>query len=146
MDPLERISEKVKVRYLLAIMFLFLLAACGEEAAPAERNGDTQQEVSVSFRNLDIQVEDTSFVLTGEVNAKENIFYYAVKQGKNELISEESIEVAKEGASWTGFEITGQLPEEAVESKDAPIIMLYGKTADGEEINPNYIPIDIGIK
>lgn len=138
----------MKIKYFLFIICLFILAACEEEPAPGETNEtneSSEPEISVSFRNLDVQTEDKSFVLTGEVNTQENVFYYIVKQGENELLSEQQVDIS-EAASWAEFEITGEIPEEALQAEEAPIITLYGKTTAGEEINPNYIPIDVGIR
>lgn len=136
----------MKIKYFLFIICLFILAACEEDSVPAGNNESSETEISVSFRNLDVQTEASSFMLTGEVNADENVFYYTVKQGENELLSEQSIDISEEAAGWSEFEITGEIPEEALQEEETPIITLYGKDAAGEEINPNYIPIDVGIR
>lgn len=136
----------MRVRTFLLIIVAFILTACGEESGPIESNENGQTKISISFRNLDVQTEGNSFVLTGEVNTEESIFYYVLKQGENELISEQSVDVSAGAAGWANFKISGEIPEEALQREDTPIITMYGKSAEDEEINPNYIPIDVGVQ
>lgn len=136
----------MKRKYLILIILGLLLSACGEDTSTPDASMEqSNEEISVTFRGLDIKAEDTSFVLTGEVNAADDIFYYLVKQGEEELLAEQSVELAS-GEEWVSFEITEELPEETLDGEEAPIITMYGKTADNQTINPNFIPVDIGIR
>ena len=136
----------MKINYLILIILGLLLTACGEDTSTPEANMEqSEEETSVTFRGLDIQTEGTSFVLTGEVNAADDIFYYLVKQGEEELLAEQSVELTP-GDEWVSFEISEELPEQTLDGEEAPIITMYGKTADNQTINPNFIPVDIGIR
>lgn len=138
----------MKIKLVLFILLFSILAACGaEESVNEETENDSVEEqlTSVSFRNLDMQIEKTSFVLKGEVKAENNIFYYQIDQGEEELLSEHSIELDLDENGWGNFEIEETISEAALDGEDSPIITMYGKQ-DGEIVNPNYIPIDIGVK
>ncbi|MHA6251675.1 hypothetical protein [Oceanobacillus sp. CAU 1775] len=127
----------------MLVLFTFLLVACGDT-----NEVDVQDEVesTVSFRSMDIQVEDNTFTLVGEVNTDEDEFYYEIKQGEEVITEETAVEVVKEESRWVSFEISEEIPEDAFDGEDAPIITLYGKNESGEVVNPNYIPVDIGIR
>src|SRR5699024_124907 len=111
-----------------------------------EESIDRKEETpAVNFRNLDMAVEDIIFMLTGEVKTNEQTLFYIVMQGEEKLIGEQAIEIASDG-EWTNIEIAEELPGEVRDGEDAPILTLYGKSTDGQQVNPNHIPIDIGIR
>lgn len=135
----------MRLKFSLLLLPFLLLFACGEDDEVTEMNQkQSEEETFVVFRNLDIQTEKNSFVLTGEVNAMENVFYYSIEQGEETLVEEQPFEV--DDSEWAAFEITEELPEQVLEGEDPPIINMYGKTTDNEIVNPNYIPIDVGIR
>lgn len=118
------------------------LVACGDPSELTEENSgeETETAPSLVFRQLDVQVENGSFTLTGEVNAEEGLFYYKIERGKDVLLEETTYELETKG-EWESFEITGEI-EDPGES-DPPILILYGKSSDGDVYYPNYVPIDI---
>lgn len=122
---------------------VLVLAACGDDTQVQEQ--ESVQE-TVAFRSMDFQMEDTAFTLIGEVDTAEDVFYYEIKQGDEVITAETSVDVPKEETRWVSFEINEVIPEDAKEAEDTPIITLYGKNSTGEAVNPNYIPIDIGIR
>lgn len=132
----------MKKSYLLAILLIIFLAGCGSDPEPAEES-DTEETSSLLFRNLDLQQEENTFVLSGEVTSDEQVFYYRLEQGEEELQEEAVYELEAEAGTWESFEITGEIPASASEAEASPILTLYGKAEDGETIHPNYIPIDM---
>lgn len=135
-----------KLLTVTLFMMLAVLTACGssaEENEDAENNGQQQSEetVSVIFRHIDLKVEDHEYVLTGEVQSMTEV-YYTIEQEGEVLQEEERLEL-EDSTEWTSFEISGELPESVDQSKEPPVIVLYGKNEQGEQINPNYIPIDL---
>ena len=129
------------MKKLWTIVFVFMfLAACGDPTELPEENGREEAAHSLVFRQLDVQVENGSFTLTGEVNAEEGLFYYKIERGKDVLLEETTYELETKG-EWESFEITGEI-EDPGES-DPPILILYGKSSDGDVYYPNYVPIDI---
>lgn len=107
--------------------------------SPEENDGE-EPASSLVFRQLDVQVEKGSFTLTGEVNAEEGLFYYNVERGKDALLEETTYELETKG-EWERFEITGEIEDHG--ESDPPLLILYGKTSDGDVYYPNYVPIDI---
>lgn len=133
----------MKKYYLLSILLIIFLVGCGSDPEPTEVS-NPEETSSLLFRNLDLQQEANTFTLTGEVKADEQIFYYRLEQGEEELLEEAAYELEDEGGAWKSFEITGEIPASSFDVEASPILALYGKSADGETIHPNYIPIDIG--
>jgi len=137
------------MRYLLMVAAAVVLVGCsGEDNEASEVDETAEQNVqesntSVNFRNLDMTVEDDNFHLVGEVTTSENIFYYTIEQGDEVLQEETAVEL--EQGEWIDFEIDGSLPEDADDHSEPPIILLYGKDGNGETVNPNYVPIDLGM-
>jgi hypothetical protein len=132
-------------KMLTVIGIVLFLAGCRNDTAAPENNSSTEAEepYAVVFRNMDLQTEENTFLLTGEVHAAEPVFYYRIDQEDVELVAEEVYELEGD-AGWEAFEISGELPEEAFQEEATPILMMYGKSPEGEVLHPNYIPIDIG--
>lgn len=130
---------------ILFLLLLFILAACGGETPTEESIEPEEERPAVNFRNLDMEVEDIIFMLTGEVQTTEQTLFYIVMQGEETLLGEQAVEISSDD-EWVSFEIADELSDEAREGEDSPILTLYGKSNDGQQINPNYIPIDIGIR
>lgn len=99
-------------------------------------------KVSISFREVDVKVEDKIAYLKGEVNTTENQFFYTVEQGESRISDETSIELDAKRKEWEEFNMEIPLSEENLKSEEVPIIKLYVKANDNI-INPNYIPIEI---
>lgn len=126
---------------------MFLLVGCGDDSTPTEENSEVDlpkvdETTTVVFRNLDLETEENEFHLVGEVNTETQVFYYLIEQDEEEIQAEEEYQVEESGA-WEAFEITGEIPMENVEEGETPILMMYGKSKDGDILHPNYIPIDI---
>lgn len=122
-----------------------MLVACGNEDTKSD-NVLTEDRASVSFQNIDVNVDSREFVLTGEVSGVVNEFFYVIDQGEERLLDEKSIPLDATSGDWGAFEINETIPESdsAVDSEDPPIITLYGKDNNNEMVNPNYIPVDLG--
>lgn len=136
-----------KISLWMMILIASFLTACsgGDDVKESGSESGESEHEYVVFRLLDLQTEGTSFVLTGDVHAEDGKFYYTVDQGGENVIEEQSVELSS-ADGWNEFEISGELPEEVKDKQEAPIITMYAKTEDGERANPNFIPVDIGIK
>lgn len=133
-------------KYLVAVIFLFILVGCGNDSETNEQAkspDNTEAQYTVVFRGLDLQTEANTYTLTGEVRAENEQFYYHLEQGEEELHPETVYELEGEPGVWQSFEITGEIPESSFEKEETPILTLYGKSPDGEVLHPNFIPIDI---
>jgi len=140
------------MRFLVTAMIIaIILTGCGngdsENSEPTEQKQEqtTETNIAVSFRNIDLTVEDYKYQLTGQAQITDNVFYYTVEQGKNLLKEETEIKLDEAVHGWSDFEIIGELPETVDGHSEPPIISLYGKDENGGKVNPNYIPIDISM-
>lgn len=138
-------GDTENMKYVMIILAALVLTACGNNENAETENTDTTQtnsNVSVMFQNMDLNSEGTTFVLTGEATSTDGKIYYVIDQGEDRLIEENTITLEKTG-EWTKFEIEETLPESSLEANDPPVITLYGKDANNEMANPNYIPVDL---
>lgn len=136
-----------KIFTICFVLIMIILAGCASEGEEnsnvANENEQAEEEVAVTFRNLDMKVDGYTYKLTGEVQTTTDVFY-TVEQGETILQEEEQLEL--EGSyGWTSFEMKGELPESVGESEEPPVVVLYGKSETEEQINPNYIPIDLSL-
>lgn len=133
-------------KFLFVLLLITFLAACSNDSEPAEETNlpDAEEESAVVFSNLDLQVEANTFTLAGEVRAEDGVFFYRIEQGEEELQAEQAYELSGEGGSWEEFKIVGEIPAAAFDAEGTPILSMYGKSAEGEILHPNFIPIDIG--
>jgi len=130
-------------------MMIRLLAACADEGGQDAGNGDgaaggeEEAESAVLVLNsVEVQTEGPAYEVTGEARAADNVFYYVVEHEEN-VIEEETEIHLEETVGWGTFEISGELPDSVTESEEPPTLTLYGKNEEGEEINSNFIPIDL---
>ncbi|WP_412975002.1 hypothetical protein [Ornithinibacillus sp. 179-J 7C1 HS] len=129
------------LKKVFIIVGLLLLAACGnEKGEPKEQVSEVDTDVFANFRNVDIQVERNQAIITGEVNASNNEFYYKAEQGVKSVKKEERVSV---DGQWGAFELVVGITEEITSSDEVVIVTMYTKTEDGKIINPNYIPLDL---
>ncbi|MFS0671979.1 hypothetical protein AB1K81_02150 [Ornithinibacillus sp. 179-J 7C1 HS] len=129
------------MKKVFIIVGLLLLAACGnEKGEPKEQVSEVDTDVFANFRNVDIQVERNQAIITGEVNASNNEFYYKAEQGVKSVKKEERVSV---DGQWGAFELVVGITEEITSSDEVVIVTMYTKTEDGKIINPNYIPLDL---
>lgn len=120
-----------------------ILAGCGSEEAADDKG--FEESGSVSLQNLDMQVDGLSFVMEGQARATESELFYEVTLAGETITEEQPVQLNGESnpAGWTEFSIEGEIPGEAAEREEPPIIVLYGKNTAGERVNGNYIPVDI---
>lgn len=135
-----------KLWIVAIISVIAVLSGCSdgnEDANETESTEEQQAEetTAITFRNIDVKVDGLQYKLIGEAQSNEDVFYYTLEHG--DAVLEEEEEMKLEDRRWTSFEITGELPGDLVDSEDAPVIVLYAKTEDGERVNPNYVPIDL---
>ncbi|RKQ32608.1 hypothetical protein [Oceanobacillus halophilus] len=126
-------------KLLVVLLVSVLLAGCNSEQANQPDNG-----VSLEIRNVDVLVDNDRTALTAEVKASAKKIFYRIEQGESDLLKEQQIDL--ESAEWAKIEIEEKLPDESLDKEDPPIIVIYGKDNNGQTVNPNYIPIDIGME
>ncbi|MUV36541.1 hypothetical protein JNUCC1_00344 [Lentibacillus sp. JNUCC-1] len=150
------------MKYIIMILLsAVILAGCGSESDQnTEQTTDNQakQEVNeelnegsnetkneetamdIAFKNIDIKIHDKKNVrIKGEAKSSNEKAYYQILH-KDVLVEETKIEL--EGEDWTSFTIETTLPQDVIETEEVPVLMIYGKTESGKEVNPNYFGID----
>ncbi|GAB3060272.1 lipoprotein [Virgibacillus ainsalahensis] len=136
------------MKYIIIVLTAaVVLAGCnsqGETDNGADTANEAEESPSVSLRNIEVVVENDQIQVTAEANAAENEIYYTLEQGETLLVEEEIINLDGGHYGWSDFQLEVELPEEVEKTEDAPIIKMYGKDDNGELINPNYIPVDLG--
>lgn len=133
------------MRFILLIIAILFLAACGNTEESVDENDAEQDEAgSVDFRNIDVQTEDLEVNVTGQASTDSNEFYYRVEEAGNVIMEEARVSLEEAQTDWREFEIMLDLSEKySNNNEEPPIILLYGKNSEGEMVNPNYIPIDL---
>ncbi|CDO02688.1 hypothetical protein BN988_01163 [Oceanobacillus picturae] len=135
----------------IIIALALLLVGCSNEQPTNEsaENNDGGQgaDASVSIRNVEVEVDDAlQATITGEAALAGSDLYYQLEQGDVVLISEAKVELDSNPHGLSPFELLLQVPEDAVSGDQAPIVKFYGKDQSGEEVNQNYVPIDLKSK
>jgi hypothetical protein len=133
------------MRFILLIIAILFLAACGNTEESVDENDAEQDEAgSVDFRNIDVQTEDLEVNVTGQASTDSNEFYYRVEEAGDVIMEEARVSLEEAQTDWREFEIMLDLSEKySNNNEEPPIILLYGKNSEGEMVNPNYIPIDL---
>lgn len=125
-------------RILLFASVLLLFVACSN-GAKQEKEEDKE---SVIFRSIDIVLEGDEVLITGEAKSWDGNLYYHLLAGEEKIMEEFLIHTGHKNFWWE-FDIS--LSKEVLLSltDEVPHIVLYGKNSSGEDINPNYVPIDL---
>ncbi|GAA0447522.1 MAG: hypothetical protein ACQEWU_17295 [Bacillota bacterium] len=138
------------MKYFSVILILLFLMGCGDQAETGDdssnhssMNKETTANTAVSFRNIDIKVEDGKAIMEGEVNARNTEVFYILEHQNQEIISEKQANTKQQSVAWMDFTLEVSLPEEVMTGKEPPILILYGKNEQDERINANYFPVDI---
>ncbi|MFD1066750.1 hypothetical protein [Oceanobacillus locisalsi] len=134
-------------RWYVMIAAVMLLAGCGnreEEVIEPSAPGENDEIAStVMFQEIDITADGEQFHIIGQVQTDAEAFFYRVEQDDETIQEEEMIELEEaESDSFQQFEIMESFSEETLNQEEPPVVVMYGKDADNEEINPNYVPID----
>ncbi len=130
----------------MMIVLVVLLVGCNNQTNETADNNEDEQsnEASVNIRNVEVKVQDDlQATITGEASLFESGLYYVLEQGDTELLSEEEIVLESNPHGFSTFEILLDIPQDSISKEQAPVVKLYGKNASGEEVNPNYVPIDL---
>ncbi|WP_100011444.1 hypothetical protein [Lentibacillus sediminis] len=132
------------MRYIIIALALLMLAGCdsGEDTASETEEGQ-EEEASLQLRNIEVTVENGHALLTAQANGDAEEIYYTLEQGEEVLIEETSLSLGEGHYGWSDVELELKLPENAGDSGEAPVITVYGKNEAGEQVNPNYIPVEM---
>src|SRR5690625_7835868 len=88
------------MRYLILIASAFILIGCSNdsgkqtetpETAETKDMTETKDQVAVSFRNVDIKIENERALIEGEAKSTNDTFYYQIKQGDSVLVEETEV-------------------------------------------------------
>ncbi|MBS3680481.1 hypothetical protein KGF86_09665 [Ornithinibacillus massiliensis] len=125
----------------MIISTVFILSSCGNQPDKAsDPITETTHEVYANFQNVDIQIENNQAIITGNVNASNDEFYFQVEQEDHILKEEEKVTVDGE---WSDFSFRIEIIDEMKEQDEVVIVKMYTKGEDGKIVNPNYIPLDL---
>jgi len=140
------------MKYLILIASAFLLIGCSNdsgkqtetpETAETKDMTETKDQVAVSFRNVDIKIENERALIEGEAKSTNDTFYYQIKQGDSVLVEETEVTLDETNLGWGKFDMELDLTDDMAEHEESPIVMLYVKGKDDTMVNPNYFPIDM---
>ncbi|WP_080874995.1 hypothetical protein [Oceanobacillus timonensis] len=134
-------------RWYVIVAVIVLLAGCGnrgeeviEPAAPGEND---EAASTVMFQEIDITADGEQFYIVGQAKTDGDAFFYRVEQDEETVQEEEMVDLEESDPdAFQQFEIMETFSEETLEQEEPPIVVMYGKDADNNEINPNYVPID----
>lgn len=125
----------------IIISTVFILSACGNQPdKDSDSIAETTHDVYANFQNVDIQIENNLAIITGNVNASNDEFYFQVEQEEQILKEEEKVTVAGE---WSEFTFRIDITDEMKQQEELVIVKMYTKGEDGRIVNPNYIPLDL---
>lgn len=127
---------------LLITLFLFIAGCSNEDTNETNEENSNESDVHLQMRNIDVQVEELKVKVAAEVNTNENVIYYKLEQGEEVIQEEQSLEIDKQ-ENWVEIHIDYTLEEKMLDKENPPVIHLYVKDNQNNEVNSNYIPIDV---
>lgn len=140
----------MKYWYIIIVLFIMLTACGNRDEEVIEPVDPEQQEIqtteSVMFQEMDITTDGEQIHIIGQVKTSGNVFFYRIEQDNEVIQEEKKVELEAETEAFQRFEIMTSLSSDILEQAEPPFIVMYGKDEDGEEVNPNYVPIDTSIK
>ncbi|MFD2761744.1 hypothetical protein [Lentibacillus juripiscarius] len=107
------------------------------------QNEQAEDTTTVTFRKMDVTVEEDTIQLSGEAQTDANNIYFTFKQGDNVLVDDNQIELEKNEQGWASFSIGLELNEKIKNTEEVPIVILYGKNDSGEKMDKNHVPVDL---
>ena len=147
------------MKYFLPILMAVLLIGCSntneindsheevkEDEVAEDQESKEAEEDTARFHGMHFRlgIEDVS--VTGKAKATNGEIFYVVEQGEEQLVEETKIPLEDDGDEWTDLEIKFPLTEEMENSEDSLVAIFYGKDDQGEQINPNILPINLNLK
>ncbi|HLR69487.1 MAG TPA: hypothetical protein VK105_20560 [Virgibacillus sp.] len=143
----------MKLKYIMIILGILLLVGCSnsdsEENKQADKTDAEQSEptkldqnASIDFKEVIITIVDQKNVtIEGKIKAKNASAFYRVEHD-SVLVDETELDFKQMDEGWSDFDIKLTLSDKVVESGKLPALKLYGKDKYGNELYPNYLPID----
>lgn len=139
----------------LAFVFatVLLIAGCSganDQDTQNDENDDQnrttkESTVSLNLDELDVTVPDKQIVVTGKAKATDGKFFYALKYGDDVVVDETKVTVDADSGEWGDFSIKLDQPADVEKGDEVPIFTFYVKNGEGEQINPNYVPVDLDL-
>lgn len=121
-------------RIFTLLILLLILAACNEDSKSIEGG--------LELHNINVQLKGNEIQLTAEADTALSEIYYVIEQGE-EMVQDETVITLPDGEGVKEISLSYILPDEMKEKDEPPVIVIYGKSGDGEQIQPNYIPVDL---
>ncbi|GGB39764.1 hypothetical protein F3157_07195 [Virgibacillus dakarensis] len=138
-------------KLLLLASIIFLLAGCSGQDNPGQKENQNQdkpvadkEKVSVQLNNIDIKTPDGKIIVKGNANATNDEFFFTLKYGDTVVVEERKIELDTDKSGWGSFELAIDQPDDGKTAKQIPVFTFYSKNNEGEIVNPNYVPVDVG--
>ncbi|WP_217585954.1 hypothetical protein [Lentibacillus saliphilus] len=144
------------MRYIgIGVLLLAMLVGCANGNSSSGDQDTTRKDSEVqdsgenasdstahiSIKNIDIKIVDKKNVrINGEAQASGDAVFYRVLHEDDMIVDETKIKLEED--DWNSFHIQITLPQKVIETDQVPVFMIYGKDANGNEINPNYFGID----
>lgn len=104
-----------------------------------------ESQVSLKLDELDVTVPDEQIVVTGKAKATGGEFFYVLKYGDDVVVDETKVTVDEDSGEWGDFSIKLEQPADIEKGDEVPIFTFYVKNGEGEQINPNYVPVDMDL-
>ncbi|SEQ43081.1 hypothetical protein SAMN05216232_2387 [Virgibacillus subterraneus] len=148
-------------KFIITLLCAFALVACSseegtssesanensEEENDSESNGEksaeTEGSAAVQFRNVEMNIQESTIRVSGEAKAMDNTFFYKFEQGDSVIVKETAVDLEKNDQGWGSFQLELELTQKVREAQVMPVITLYDKKEDGTMVNKNYLPVDL---
>ncbi|MBP1947270.1 hypothetical protein [Virgibacillus litoralis] len=148
-------------KLIITLLCAFALVACSseegtdsesanennEEETNSESNGEksseTEGSASVQFRNVEMNIQESTIRVSGEAKAMDNTFFYKFEQGDSVIVKETAVDLEKNDQGWGSFQLELELTQKVRDAQVMPVITLYDKKEDGTMVNKNYLPVDL---
>src|SRR5690625_6723320 len=122
------------MKYLILSASAFLQIGCSNdsgkqtetpETAETKDMTETKDQVAVSFRNVDIKIENERALIEGEAKSTNDTFDYQIKQGESVLVEETEVTSDESNHGWGKCDMELDRSDDTAEHEESPTVMLY---------------------
>lgn len=149
------------MRYVLSFLLILTIVGCSQ---PNEENPDKQMEsdtstqedaesnvkennISASFNKLHFRLGIDDVKITGQAKSTNDEVFYRVEQGEELLVKETKMPLDDlDKDDWAEIDFTFELTDDMEESDEELFVVFYAKDEDDEEINPNYLAVNLNLQ
>lgn len=148
------------MKYFMLFFIALTIAGCGsvnegDDVNQSEAKSSTVSEsepsdannnISASFQNLHFRLGVDDVEVTGKAKSTNDEIYYRVEQGEDSIVEETEIKLDKPEDVWDEIDFTFDFTPEMEENEDELFVIIYAKGENEEEINPNYLAVDLNLQ